>query len=133
MLLTGDEQYFLRAVAAPKGGSGGGGPSIKDVQRSQANIVEGPMIPKDAGSISVFVIDKVLKSGECICADNVLCLCSYLEQCTHVRHAVSLSPSALLPALPSVTHHLSLTRFPLCVLCFCFSFSLPPPPPLPAT
>jgi hypothetical protein len=38
--------------------------ALSDVQRSKANVVEGPITPQNPAGVSVFVTDKVLRSGE---------------------------------------------------------------------
>jgi hypothetical protein len=60
VLLTGDEQYTMKI--APAAGESSK-LTLSDVQKSSANIVDGPITP-DNNSIAVFVIDKVLRSGE---------------------------------------------------------------------
>lgn len=74
-LLTGDDQYILRiasaaATAAAGGRSSAGSTSNKmvltDVQQSKANVVDGPFVPENNDGISVYLIDKVLRSGECM-------------------------------------------------------------------
>lgn len=77
ILLTGDEQYILRvapaaaaagAAATRAGAAGAAGAGSKlvltDVQRSTANVIDGPFTPQDTDGLSVYLIDKVLRSGE---------------------------------------------------------------------
>ena len=62
ILLTGDEQFILNISSSQQAP---GQLTLSDVQRSKANVVDGPMTPQATDGISVFVIDKVLRSGEC--------------------------------------------------------------------
>lgn len=53
---TGDDNYFLRLAKGTTGKL-----SVEDVQGNMAAILSGPV---KAGKINVYVIDKVLLSGE---------------------------------------------------------------------
>lgn len=61
VLLTGDEQYILRL--AP-GRTAASSVVLTDVQKGSASLVEGPFVARDIQSLPVYIIDKVLKSGE---------------------------------------------------------------------
>lgn len=68
VLLTGDEQYILRIGPSPAGKSSSSSSSkmvLTDVQKNKANIIDGPFTPDSTPGVSVFRIDKVLRSGEC--------------------------------------------------------------------
>jgi uncharacterized surface protein with fasciclin (FAS1) repeats len=66
---TGDENYILTLIKGP-----GGKLAVKDVQGDVAGVVSGPV---KVGKLSVYVIDKVLKSGEC--AGQLVCCQSVCE------------------------------------------------------
>lgn len=72
VLLTGDEQYTMKIGTAAGSRAAGGNLTLSDVQKSTANVVDGPITP-DNNSIAVFVIDKVLRSGEWLRWHAVLC------------------------------------------------------------
>lgn len=69
-LLTGDDQYILRIASAAAGGRTAGSNNrsmvLTDVQQSKANVVDGPFVPENNDGMSVYLVDKVLRSGECI-------------------------------------------------------------------
>jgi hypothetical protein len=69
--LTGDEQYILRiapaaAAAGTRAGAAATGSKLvlTDVQKSKANVLDGPFTPQAPDGLSVYLIDKVLRSGE---------------------------------------------------------------------
>lgn len=59
VLLTGDEQYILRMNRGT-----GNKVVLSDVQKGKATVLDGPIIPENADGVSVYIIDRVLKSGE---------------------------------------------------------------------
>lgn len=65
VLLTGDEQYILRIGPSPAGSRSSSKMVLTDVQKSKANIIDGPFTPESTPGVAVFIVDKVLKSGEC--------------------------------------------------------------------
>jgi hypothetical protein len=64
---TGDENFI---VTLTKGA--GGKMAVRDVQGNVAGVVSGPV---KVGKLSVYVIDKVLMSGECAGHLTVLNIC----------------------------------------------------------
>jgi hypothetical protein len=116
VLLTGDEQYILRigpasaaaaaAAAAAGRSSNSNGPStaaagagtgrssnskmvLTDVQKSKANIIDGPFTPESTPGMSVYLVDKVLRSGEYRrCSLHIscsyLCLVHVYRLCLHM-------------------------------------------------
>jgi hypothetical protein len=77
ILLTGDEQYILRiapaaaaaaaGTSATRAGAAAAASSklvLTDVQKSKATELDGPFTPQDTDGLSVYLVDKVLRSGE---------------------------------------------------------------------
>lgn len=92
VLLTGDEQYILRIGPSPAGKSSSK-MVLTDVQKSKATIVDGPFTPESTPGVSVFLIDKVLRSGEC----RRRLMHSSLVAVLHSTHYTSVPPAKLGP------------------------------------
>jgi hypothetical protein len=73
---TGDDNFIVTLIKGT-----GGKLAVKDVQGNVAGVVSGPV---KVGKVSVYVIDKVLMSGECRCS-----LASFVDlrvRALHVLH-----------------------------------------------